>query len=136
MQVKTFAESSAFLELAEPLLLVDEARHNLIFGIAGSLRDSPALYDEHRAWVVLDAGRPVGAALRTPPYNLVLARPASHDALAALVDALADEELPGVTGALPEVEDFAARRAAAHGEAGEREARTASGASWLRPCRP
>lgn len=115
MRVETLSDGGAFLELAEPLLLADEARHNLIFGIAGSLRDNPALYDAHREWVALDAGRPVAAALRTPPYNLVLARPTSDDALAALADALAGEELPGVTGAVPEVHDFAARRVRAHG---------------------
>ena len=53
-------------------LLADEARHNLILGLAGTLRDEPGLYPEHELWLVEDAGAVVGAALRTPPYNLVL----------------------------------------------------------------
>jgi len=53
-------------------VLADEARHNLILGIAGTLRDNPTLYDEHHFWLVADGGAVVGAALRTPPYNLVL----------------------------------------------------------------
>ncbi len=100
------ADPDDFLREAEPLLLADEARHNLILGIAGAVRNG--FYEEHRLWLVRDGGRPVAAGLRTPPYNLVLARPESDEALAALVEAVAGEELPGVVGALPEVERFAA----------------------------
>ena len=71
-----------FLERAAPLL-VDEARHNLILGIAGTLRDEPALYPEHELWLVEDGNAVVAAALRTPPYNLVLGG-GSEAALAAL----------------------------------------------------
>ena len=114
MEVERFSDGGAFLERAEPLLLVDEARHNLILGLAGTLRENPASYDEQHEWVVLDGGRPVAAALRTPPFNLALARPASDEALAALVEALAVEELPGVTAALPEADAFATRWAEMH----------------------
>ena len=58
---------------------------------------------------------PVGAALQTPPYNLVLARPSSPQALAALVEAVTDEELPGVVGSVPEVEEFAEAVVEPHG---------------------
>ncbi len=51
-------------------------------------------------------GAPVAAALRTPPHNLVLARPADGEALDALAAGI-DDDLPGATGALPEVERFA-----------------------------
>lgn len=48
------------------------------------------------------------AALQTPPHNLVVAQPVSNDALVALVTTIAAEaDLPGVTGAIPEVEVFA-----------------------------
>jgi predicted GNAT family acetyltransferase len=99
-------DPTAFLEQAAPLLLADEARHNLLLGLAGTLRDHPQLYGERRLWLVHDGGRPVAAALRTPPFNLVLARPESVGALDALLAGLADEP-PGVTGALPESGDFA-----------------------------
>jgi predicted GNAT family acetyltransferase len=56
---------------------------------------------------VRDAGAVVGAALRTPPYNLVLGRPRSVDALEELATSIEDE-LPGVVGAVPEVDGFAA----------------------------
>jgi uncharacterized protein len=91
-----------FLAEAGSLLLENEARHNLILGIAGTVRDHPDLYPDARFWIVDGA-----AALRTPPFNLVLAQPRDDDALARLVEALRDEELPGVVGAVPEVELFA-----------------------------
>jgi predicted GNAT family acetyltransferase len=89
-----------------PLLAGDEARHNLILGLAATLRDQPEAYPEHAEWIVRDGSGVVGAALRTPPYNLVLARPRATGVLELLVEQL-DADLPGVTGALPEVEDFA-----------------------------
>ena len=109
VQVKRFDDPAAYLGAAEPLLLADEARHNLMLGIAGNLRDHPGLYLEFRGWVAEEDGEVVGTALQTPPYNLVLARPSASDGVAALVDALwrARTELPGVTAAVPEVEQFA-----------------------------
>jgi len=109
VQVRRFDDPAAYLGAAEPLLLADEARHNLMLGIAGNLRDHPGLYLEFRGWVAEDGGEIVGAALQTPPYNLVLARPSAGGA-EALADALwhARVELPGVTAAVPEVEEFAA----------------------------
>jgi predicted GNAT family acetyltransferase len=98
-------DPAEFVREAGPLLLADEARHNLILGLAGSIRDG--FYEQHRLWLVRDGGRPVAAALQTPPFNLILARPESDDALEALADAVADEELPGVVGAVPEADRFA-----------------------------
>jgi predicted GNAT family acetyltransferase len=96
------------LTATRDLLLEEEAPHNLLLGIAGTLGDHPGVYREHRLWVVEDDGLVVGAALRTPPYNLVVARPGSDEALVALADAIDDVHLPGVTGAIPEVDVFAA----------------------------
>ncbi len=104
MQVAVLDDAAAFLDAAGPLLLADEARHNLPLGIAGTMLASPAAYRERRFWVVTDGGEPVAAALQTPPYNLVLAQPRDGAALEALVDAVAD--IPGVVGAHPEVDDF------------------------------
>ena len=101
------ADAATFLVEAEPLLLADEARHNLILGIAGTIRDSPDHYPARDLWLVRDGSVTAAAALRTPPYNLILARPRSPQALAALVEAVAGEELPGVVGAEPEAVEFA-----------------------------
>ena len=107
MSVEHFTEAAEFLARAEPLLLADEARHNLMLGLAGTIRDTPDLYPERHMWLVVDDGRPLAAALRTPPYNLILGRPESDAALAMLAEAAAGQELPGVVGATPEVEAFA-----------------------------
>jgi predicted GNAT family acetyltransferase len=109
MDAETIAHPGEFLAASSDLLLEDEARHNLILGIAGTLRDHPAVYAEWRLWLVRDEGAPVAAALQTPPLNLVLARPRTPDALAPLADALRRDgvDLPGVTAALPEADAFA-----------------------------
>ena len=107
-EVVRLDDATAFLAEAEPLLLADEARHNLILGIAGTIRDAPDLYPLRSLWLVRDADEVVAAALRTPPYNLILAKPRSTPALAALAEAVAeDEEIPGVVGTVPEIHEFA-----------------------------
>jgi uncharacterized protein len=105
MDVRRLDDPVAFLDAAGPLLLADEARHNLILGIAGTLRDHPSVYEEYFLWLAEEDGVQ-GAAVRTPPYNLALARPRAGEALEALAAGI-DDELPGVVGAQPEVESFA-----------------------------
>jgi predicted GNAT family acetyltransferase len=106
VDVERIEDPGEFLDAAGSRLLRDEARHNLILGLAGTLRDEPSVYPEYRLWLVRDGGEVVGAALRTPPFNVVLAQPENDAALYALAGAI-DDELPGVVGALPEAEIFA-----------------------------
>src|SRR5215213_5739309 len=87
-----------------------------MLGLAGTLRDEPDRYPEFGLWVAGDDGEVVGAALRTPPHNLVVARPERAGALEALAEAI-DDELPGLTAANPEAQEFAALWAARHGVA-------------------
>jgi len=115
MDVRRLDDPVAFLDAAGPLLLADEARHNLILGIAGTLRDHPAVYAEYFLWLAEEDGVQ-GAAVRTPPHNLALARPRVEEALEALAAGI-DDELPGVVGAHPEVEGFAHAWAARSGAA-------------------
>jgi uncharacterized protein len=107
VEVRRVDDPAGFLDAAAALLLEDEPRHNLMLGLAAGLRDHPTLYPEYRLWLVEDGGGAVGAALRTPPHNLALARPRAEGALEALAASI-DDELPGVVGALPEAEVFAA----------------------------
>ena len=79
MVVKDLEDPGAFLETASSLLL-DEARNNLILGIAGTLRHHPSVYDEYRLWLVEDGARS-SELHQTPPYNLVLSRPRDDEAL-------------------------------------------------------
>jgi uncharacterized protein len=107
--VHRLTDASDFLASTTPLLLADEARNNLILGLAGTLRDRPGFYPDFRLWVVEDGSAVVVCALRTAPFNLVLAQPAVDDACAVLAAAIAAEgvELPGVVAAVPEADLFA-----------------------------
>jgi uncharacterized protein len=116
VEVVKAADAAEFLERAAPLL-ADEARYNLILGLAGTLRDSPAVYPEHELWLVEDGDDVVGAALRTPPYNLVLGH-GTDAALQALARKLAGG-IPGAVGAVPEIDDFVAACVREHGVTAE-----------------
>jgi uncharacterized protein len=103
MQVLRPADARSFLDLAGPLLVRDEARHNLILGIAGTTELHPELYPVYHAWVVLDEGEVVAAATMTPPHKLVVADPVSDDAAGALLHAVraSGVDVPGVVANLP-----------------------------------
>jgi uncharacterized protein len=109
MDVRPVDDPERFLEESSPLLLEGEARHNLMLGLAGILASTPDVFPGFRLWTVREDDAIVGAALRTPPHNLVVARPRFSGVTDALAAALHAEghELPGVVGALPEVTEFA-----------------------------
>lgn len=73
----------AFLALTEAL----RGAHPLTTNVMGSVAIALAngRYDEGHCWVVEDSGTVVGAALRTPPYKLLLS-PMPADAVAPLLD--------------------------------------------------
>jgi predicted GNAT family acetyltransferase len=106
VQVRLLDDAGAFLIEAGEFLLEAEARHNLILGVAGTIRAEPSFYRERRFWVVTDGAEILAVALRTPPYNLIVARPRDPAALEALAAGIGDE-LPGVAGAQPEADEFA-----------------------------
>ena len=108
VRVRRVDDPASFAQLVEPLLLRDEARHNLQLGILATLRDHPDTYPGRLLWVVDRAGEVVGAALRTPPFPLTIAQPTSGGAIEAMVAHLAGTgtDLPGVVGAEPEVHRF------------------------------
>ena len=112
MHVVKAPDARVFLERAAPLL-ADEARHNLILGLAGTIRDAPSLYLAHELWLVEDGADVAGAALRTPPYNLVLGG-GSETALDALARSVGGG-IPGAVGAVPEIDGFVAACARLHG---------------------
>jgi predicted GNAT family acetyltransferase len=99
----------AWLDAVTPFLLRDEARHNLLFGVADTLIRHPAMYPARHLWVAEDEGAVVGAAIQTPPYNVIVAQPLDEGAAGAIAEAIhaAGVRLPGVTGAVPEVRTFA-----------------------------
>jgi GNAT superfamily N-acetyltransferase len=113
VDVDALRDPTELLERVRPFLLADEARHNLALGVLGFARDHPDVYPELEGWIARDGRRITGVAVRTPPYNLIVARPAHEHALEALAGSIA-ADVPGVIGAVPEVDAFAAAWAAHH----------------------
>ena len=109
MDVRRSDDATAWLDAAGPLLVANEARHDLILGLAGTLIRHPSVYEEQRLWTVERAGAVMAAALQTPPHNLLVAGPADEPALLTLARSIHDEGfgLPGVTAAAPECDAFA-----------------------------
>jgi len=91
--------ATSFLERADEFLLEREAQHNLMLGLSARLRTEPRLYGEEPYFAVaLDGDRVVGAAMRTPPHNLILSEMDDDDALEPIA-----EDAESVFGSLPGV---------------------------------
>jgi hypothetical protein len=113
VEVEHVMGAEVVFERLEELLLRDEARHNLALGILSTARAQPSVYPELHGWVARAGSRVVAAAVRTPPHNLVLAQPVDQRGLHALAGSI-EAELPGVVGAVPEVDAFAESFAERH----------------------
>ncbi len=105
-----FASVTEYLAVAGPFLEAREAAHNLIFGIASQMLEDPGQYPTTPYLAaVIDGERVVGAALRTPPWRIVLSV-FDADAVAvaeALAGDLAGMELPGMVGPTESTAAFA-----------------------------
>jgi uncharacterized protein len=119
MEVILVGDAASFLRAAAPVLDRDPAANNLPLGVAESLVRKPDAYEGAVFWIAAPSeGEPaVGAALRTPPYPLLLADPIDPAAVDAFVQALADTgtDLPGVTANEPWAHGFADGWSAATG---------------------
>jgi uncharacterized protein len=113
MDVEMVARVEDVQQALGDLLAEDEARHNLALGILGTVGAHPDVHPLLQGWVVRDGERVVAGAIRTPPHNLVLLRPADERALEPLAEAI-DDELPGVVGGVPEIDAFASAWAGRH----------------------
>ncbi|MEO8422459.1 MAG: GNAT family N-acetyltransferase [Actinomycetota bacterium] len=91
-----------FLSEAGPFLAEREAEHNLLFGICAGLTRDPTPFGEGPAYLAITEadGRIVGAAIRTPPHNLVLSETDDLATIEPLVRDVRDamDTLPGVLG--------------------------------------
>jgi len=86
---------------AGPFLSLREAENNLILGLISGLKRGRTFGPEPPFFTVvyLDGGV-VGAAMRTPPLNLILAAGTEDRAIAPILDRLQSEttEIPGMSG--------------------------------------
>ena len=115
MEVRRHTDPVAFERLVTPLLMADEARFNLELAVLGrlargevtDLEGEPVLLSVH------DENDLTGAAIRTPPWKLLVAAVPTN-AMPPLADA-APENVPSVLGSTEGTEVFADRYAAIHG---------------------
>jgi predicted GNAT family acetyltransferase len=104
-------QAGAFLRAREP-------ENNLILGLITGLKGGRTFGPEPPFFVVVrDGGVPVGAAMRTPPLNLILAAGTEERALAPILDRLETEarEIPGMSGPKALVAEAAKAWSARHG---------------------
>ncbi len=116
MELRRFDGVEAFLAAAGGFLGAREAEHNLMLGICSNLRDTPEAFagPPYLAAVTVD-DRVVAAALRTPPYRLVLSEVDDPGAIPMLARDSLDQELPGALGPVEHVRAFVEARAALGG---------------------
>jgi predicted GNAT family acetyltransferase len=104
MEIKFFLRAKDFLSHAGEVLVKDEVRYGLICGIAKRLIGDPHAYGEIDPWFyTLDDETGVqAAAMRTPPYKVLLAHfsgdPALNAALLAGSILTISKNIPGVVG--------------------------------------
>jgi predicted GNAT family acetyltransferase len=109
-----FHEARTFLDRVGPKLGTERVRYNLILGVAGRLLGDPHEYGGDDPWflAVEEDGELAGLALRTPPYDILVADFLAD--IAGVPDVIVREAasvfdtLPGVVGE-PEIADSFAR---------------------------
>jgi len=121
MELERFDDPRRFLTAAGRFLEAREAEHNLIYGICSALIANPHEYGDGPPYLaaVRDSGEVVAAALRTPPFQLVLSEIDDVSALDPILDDRleAGDELPGVLVPVGDATRFAhewARRRGRH----------------------
>jgi uncharacterized protein len=123
MDLRRFTDVDEFLAAATPFLVAREAEHNLIFGVAATLREDPGLYTGPAYLATVhDGGRVVGAALQTPPHQLVLSEVDDGAAIGLIARDTLERDLPGVQGGVDVVREFVHQRAERGGPQAHRDA--------------
>ena len=111
MRFATFTDPPAYLQRVQDVLGRHEALNSVILSIARRLasgQTQAGVTAEPFLCLVEDEQRVLGAAVRTPPHNLVVGQIGNPIAVAVIADALARQrmELPGVYAPIEAVETF------------------------------
>lgn len=112
LRVVRHSDPRDFLQQTLPFLLQHEAIHNVIIGIVSRLAATGEMArDVYIAHVQNDAGDVVGAAMRTPPYGLVLSNITDSAAIVPLANDVAKmyQSMPTVLGEASDALAFAER---------------------------
>jgi GNAT superfamily N-acetyltransferase len=100
MHVELIDSVDEFLAATTAFRAADPLRSNVIGSVALAVSTGRSTYDDYRWWMVRDNdGDVVGVAMRTSPFNMILA-PMSLDAARALGRSVGqfDDALPGISG--------------------------------------
>ncbi len=109
MQVEThrFDSVEAFLAVCGSFLEAREPEHQLTLGIVGDALARGGFPDNGALVAALTEGRVVATATWTPPWNVILSEVDDEQAIQAIADSLAGDDLSGVDGPAEHAEDFA-----------------------------
>src|SRR5579863_8508199 len=99
MKVELIESVEEFIAATNAVRAADPLRTNVIGSVSLAVSTGRSTYDGCHWWVVRDDDDVVGVAMRTGPFNMVLA-PMTADAARALGERVVrfDDTLPGVTG--------------------------------------
>ncbi len=86
MYVEGYDLPDAWYQRTVTYLTRYEAENNLLLGLASTLMNDPGAYPDYYMAAVVNEEQVVGAAVMTPPYNLVLSHTEHPDALNLLVE--------------------------------------------------
>jgi predicted GNAT family acetyltransferase len=106
--VTRYATAEAFLQAAQPLLVMAEAENNLLLGVAQGVARNPSAAKDPYLATVGNGADVLACAVYIAPFKLVITR-ASRDPIVALAHDvfMAIPGLEGVTGPSRSAEDFA-----------------------------
>ena len=107
IETRRFDSVEAFLDVCGPFLEAREPEHQLTLGIVGDAEARGGFPDDGALVAALRDGRVMATAIWTPPWNVILSEVDDEQALPAIADSLASEDLGGVNGPAEHVEAFA-----------------------------
>jgi GNAT superfamily N-acetyltransferase len=108
VKVELIESVDEFISTTTTFRATDPLRTNVIGSVALSVAEGDRSYDAYRWWIVRgDDGDVAGVAMRTSPFNMVVA-PMSLDAARALGRSVGqfDDDLPGISGSRDVVDAF------------------------------
>lgn len=108
MHVTRYETADAFLEVAQPLLMMAEAENNLLLGVAQGLARNPSAADRPYMATVGNSAGILACAVHIAPFKLVITR-ANREPMAALARDVFDAvpHVSGVSGPSRSAGDFA-----------------------------
>ena len=86
MQLKRLENAAEYYERVKPFLMTEEAAHCVMLGVCATLIQTDIYQFPPYLAYVEDKGEIVAAAMRTPPYNLLLSNMADESSLKIITD--------------------------------------------------